>query len=600
VAPRGAAADPSWQKKVSKGSYLILEGDSALAASFGFRSAGESVDVTSLVDIHRPKLSLILEKPVRVRPASIPAGAQVFTKDKWLATPLVAGLKLGAGGVLWVAANPGVHGYERFPYLPQALTDLGWEPPIRASRTWAFFDYSYRTHVDLDYVAPQWHKAGISALHVAAWHFYEPDPERDLYLNHLIEVCHREGIQVYAWLELPHVSEKFWADHPQWREKTAVLQDASLDWRRLMNLANPDCARAVKSGISGLLRRFDWDGVNLAELYFESLEGAANPSRFTPMNDDIRSAFRQEAGFDPIDIWTSRKDERSMRLFLDFRTSLAHRMQHEWLTEMEKAKTYHPDLDIVLTHVDDRLDKSMTDAIGADSGRAFGLLKDHPFTFLVEDPATLWNLGPDRYPQIARRYPSSPKLAIDINVVERYQDVYPTKHQTGIELFQLLHLAAASFPRVAIYFENSILPPDLPLLSPASAIVTKFEHAGDTLIVDSPRGFSAKWVGSASVDGTPWAALDGREILLPSGPHQIEPSRAILGPHVTSFNGDLVSAVCRGPELRIAYSSSGRALATIDCEASAVNVDGHVFELKQIGHTVQLPAGIHRVSIVCK
>jgi len=33
----------------------------------------------------------------------------------------------------------------------------------------------------------------------------------------------------------------------------------------------------------GLINRLDLDGVNMAELYFESLEGAANASRFTPM-----------------------------------------------------------------------------------------------------------------------------------------------------------------------------------------------------------------------------------------------------------------------------------------------------------------------------
>ena len=45
--------------------------------------------------------------------------------------------------------------------------------------------------------------SGISALQVAAWHFYDVDPEGDAYLRKLIEACHREGIQVYAWLELP-------------------------------------------------------------------------------------------------------------------------------------------------------------------------------------------------------------------------------------------------------------------------------------------------------------------------------------------------------------------------------------------------------------
>ena len=50
--------------------------------------------------------------------------------------------------------------------------------------------------------------------------------------------------------------------------------------------------------------RFDWDGVNLAELYFESLEGHDNPARFTPMNDDVRAEFQADvAGFDPLELF---------------------------------------------------------------------------------------------------------------------------------------------------------------------------------------------------------------------------------------------------------------------------------------------------------
>jgi len=600
VAGPGTKAGPEWRGLVESGAYLILEGESPLAASFGFKPQAPLVEFTSMVDTHQPKLPLILEKPLSVQVFTVPVGAQVFTKDRWSAAPAVAGMKVGRGAVLWVVASPGVHGYERFPYLPQALASLGWEPSIRAERTWAFFDYSYRTRVDLDYFAARWHKAGISALHVAAWHFYEHDSERDSYLNHLIEACHREGILVYAWLELPHVSNKFWDEHPQWREKTAVLQDAALDWRRLMNLANPECNRAVKLGVSDLIHRFDWDGVNLAELYYESLEGAGNPSRFTPMNDDVRSRFRAENGFDPVDLWTSRKDARSLRQFLDFRTSLARQMQQEWLLEIEKARTFHPDLDIVLTHVDDRMDKGMTDAIGADSNRAFSMLKDHAFTFLVEDPATLWNLGPQRYPEIARRYPASQKLAIDINVVDRYQDVYPTKQQTGIELFQLVHLAAESFPRVALYFENSILSPDLPLLSAASAVVTKFERGDAQLRVDSPRGFSTAWEGPALVDGVPWAALDGKRIILPAGEHLVRVSAGSVASRLVAFNGDLVSATSVGKEIRIVYNSSGRALATLDCDAGNVKVDGKAIAARQIGRTLMLPSGERRASVVCR
>ena len=104
------------------------------------------------------------------------------------------------------------------------------------------------------------------------------------------------------------MSEKFWAQHPEWREKTAIGQDAQLDWRKLMNLTNRDCFRAVSVGVTGLVNRFDWDGVNLAELYFESLEGIGNAARFTPMNDDVRALFQQQAGFDPRELFSTRKE----------------------------------------------------------------------------------------------------------------------------------------------------------------------------------------------------------------------------------------------------------------------------------------------------
>ncbi len=387
----------------------------------------------------------------------------------------MAGFRRGSGGVLWIAVSPGAQGSERFPYLLQALGDLGFEPPFKSSQLWAFFDSSYRSRADVDYFAERWRKAGISTLHVAAWHYYDADPQRDEYLKKLIEACHKQAILVYAWLELPHVSEKFWNDHPEWREKTALLQDAQLDWRKLMNLTNRDAFAAVSKGVRGLLGRFDWDGVNLAELYFESLEGYLNPARFTPMNSDIRDEFKSKQGYDPFELFDTNsprhpsKDATGMRALLEFRAELARRQQTEWIKEMENLRRTRQHMDLVLTHVDDRFDKQMRDLIGADAGRVLPLLTQHDFTFLIEDPATIWNLGPQRYPQIAAAYdpltPRKDKLAIDINIVERYQDVYPTKQQTGTELFQLIHLSSGAFPRVALYFENSILRDDLPFLA---------------------------------------------------------------------------------------------------------------------------------------
>ena len=603
VARTGAPASAEWNGRVEKGAILILEGESSLADLFGFRRGKQNVRVNSLTDIHRPKLPIVWENGLELPVFDLPAGARVFARERWTGAPMTAGMRRGAGAVLWVAVPPGEKGYERFPYLLEALCDLGMDPPFRSSRLWAFFDSSYRLRVDLPYFAARWRNAGIAALHVAAWHFYEPDAERDAYLARLIEACHREGILVYAWLELPHVSEKFWDDHPEWREKTAVLQDAQLDWRKLMNLTNRDCFRAVAAGVKQSIARFDWDGVNLAELYFESLEGTGNASRFTPMNGDVRALFQKQSGFDPIEIFGARKDEASRKAFLDFRSDLARRMQEDWIAELETVRREKPYLDLVLTHVDDRLDTGMREAIGTDAGRVLPLLDTHTFTFLIEDPATVWHLGPQRYQSIAERYraltPHGEKLGIDINIVDRYQNVYPTKQQTGTELFQLVHHAAGNFQRVALYFENSLLPPDLKLLPSASATVTRIEKMGLKTIVDSASGVGLPWKGPAMVDGQLWPAADDDAVWLPAGPHSVEPTGRPSGARLVRLNGDLRAArAVNATTIEFSYQTTARAIAILDRPPLRAQIDGAEEPLQRAGpNTILLPRGQHVVTI---
>jgi hypothetical protein len=263
---------------------VIVEGTGKAAHDLGFTVSGNTLPVRHICDVHAPKLEILWEQAIEVPVVQPPADFRVFASEKWTGAPVLAGKRTANGAILWMATPPGPTGIERYPYLLHAAVDLGLHLPARTANLWAFFDSAYRIRADVDYLAKRWREAGISVLHAAAWHNVEPDAAQDAYLQQLIEACHRHGILVYAWLELPHVSEKFWADHPQWREKTALGQDAQLDWRKLMNLEDPECRKAVEELIAGLLNRFDWDGVNLAELYFESLEGVSNPARFTPMN----------------------------------------------------------------------------------------------------------------------------------------------------------------------------------------------------------------------------------------------------------------------------------------------------------------------------
>jgi len=606
VIPEGAVADPAvWLKRVDEGALVVLTGASPLAAALGFQPGQGALSVRSVVDERAPKLPIIWEKTESLPVFALSSGARIFVRERWSKAPLLAGVRRGQGAVLWLATGPGAQGHEKFPYLPQALAEMGAVSPFRGNSLWAFFDSSYRLRVDVDYFAERWRRAGISALHVAAWHYYEPDAGRDEYLRKLIEACHRRAITVYAWLELPHVSEQFWNDHPEWREKTALLQDAHLDWRRLMNLANPDCAKAVDRGVTGLMQRFDWDGANLAELYYESLEGMANPARFTPMNDDVRRGFQAEHGLDPIELFRG-KNDFGTRAFLEYRAGLARKLQSDWLAKMEAIRRAKPQLDIVLTHVDDRFDTRMRDLIGADAGRVLPLLDTHDFTFLIEDPATIWHLGPTRYPRIAERYQPltahREKLAIDINIVERYQDVYPTKQQTGTELFQLVHLSSQAFQTVALYFENSILAPDLELLPASASSVTAASRETTGITVESQRGTGLLWNGPAKVNGKLWPVGDGRVVWLPAGRAVVEAASEEAPIRILDLNASLRSAEVTAGGVTFSYRSSSRALAVVDRRPSVIEIDGArvapVVEASGANWVVHLPRGEHSVVLV--
>ncbi len=246
----------------------------------------------------------------------------------------------------------------------------------------------------------------------------------------------------------------------------------------------------------------------------------------------------------------------------------------------------------------------MRDLIGADAGKVLPLLDQHDFTFLIEDPATIWNLGPQRYPQIAERYRPLTnhfdKVAIDINIAERYQDVYPTKQQTGTELFQLLHLASRAFPLVALYFENSILTPDLPLLSAAAANVDRLEREGDRMTIGSRYGVGVQWRGPASVNGRTWPVHDADTLWLPPGASRVEPAARDAAFTVADFNGRLQSARALDNGVELSYQSSARAIAVLSARPRSMELDGLARDAGAVESkgkfVVMLPRGQHLVT----
>jgi len=109
-------------------------------------------------------------------------------------------------------------------------------------------------------------------------------------------------------------------------------------WRYLMNLADTSCRNKVFEEARQFLLRYNWDGVNLAELYFDPIDdGRQDPENFTPMNSTVRDEFKNKSGFDPVLLFDStsnhywKKNTDDWMNYISYRKDLCYRIKIQFL-----------------------------------------------------------------------------------------------------------------------------------------------------------------------------------------------------------------------------------------------------------------------------
>jgi hypothetical protein len=377
----------------------------------------------------------------------------------------------------------------------------------------------------------------------------------------------------------------------------------------------------------GFLRRFDWDGVNLAELYFEAGRGMADSALFTPMHPSARRDLRSLLGADPVGMfsphselyWRNRPAVRNM--VTEYRVRMLDRIYHEVLAVFEKIRKERTGFEVIVTAMDSYGSPELREQIGVDMPGILRLQKEFGFALQVEDPERRWSTDPMRYvsmgAEYAARLGSPDKLLLDLNILSfRKPDVvtpFPTSIQTGTECFELVRAASLGAPRATIYAESSINPQDMMLLSAAYAANVNMQRAGNTYILTAPHQVMLKLpraIKEVYLDGTPFAPVRDNLYLVPAGRHTVVPVTDMTGtmsphqfyPHILSFTGTLLSMESAMRTLNFQYTSDGRCLVTVNREPHDVTVDGQALAFTPMkgndGYTFFLPPGAHRVEVV--
>jgi len=490
--------------------------------------------------------------------------------------------KVGRGTVLALGVDPfagALQGYELLPTLgAEAAADLGANGPRRDAAEFYFDPGTIK--LDPQQAAARF--AGARAVFVAGWNY----GYLDYPYAQLISALHARGIRAYAWLEPPMVNLTLWNEHPECREKTQSGADARVDWRSLIALEDPRCFELAWQIWRGLLTSYDWDGVDVAELYFEAANGRTD--RMTPFHPSALRAFGHDPATDP-------------QGFLAWRTMEVTRLNRELATRIH---TLDPRLDVELTVIDDELDPAEGGGVGSDVHALAQVARDVGGSLQVEDPFTTWTLGPARYATLSAKVtPLLPagSAFFDLNVVPRLGG-RPTAQMTGGELALSLANAAARSGRVAVYTTSELPDSDLAnipaALAGAAATGDGTITAPWTVTIASPRHGWDRLL----FDGRPWPVADG-VALVPGGSHRIAWLPGATGdPALTRLDAELIAASAGARVLRATYTTAATAWAVVDRKPVSLRVDGTAANVTPAqdpagGWTIRLPAGRHAVVL---
>ena len=612
---------------VKKGGCLITDRRSKLTTALNIRFLDTEMKVHAVRDKLFPQEHITWAENQLIRKFETSEQDEAYCVDAATGLPIVIGRKFEKGKILFFGtafdANS-MYGYSNFPYALEYVKDyFDIKPVVKKNNLEFYFDPGLRKTTSIESSIKQWVKEGIRIVHVGAWHEY---PKWKYDYARLIKLAHENGILVIAWIEAPQVSLKFYQNHPEWHEKNYKNEDVSSGWRNPVALEDEKCLQASIDEYLKLLKGFDWDGVNLAELYFDSDKGFENPAKFHPMHPaacaEVMSKYKINLKkiFDTNSPFYWKTNAHVRECVTKYRSEKIYELHDKILTAIYGFAKSKPGFQIMVTSMDSYGSPELKEEIGVDCDHIIELQKKYGFLLQVEDPANKWSTEPNRYKKIGELYAQklggTDKLLLDLNILQfRNKDIvtpFPTLVPTGIESYQLINSSALGAPRYTIYSEATVNPQDIPMFSFASASQVEYGQTDAGYDVDSPTSFTIqlpKKYKIVLVDDQHIIGNRDNEFLIPAGAHTILYdddklpgfSTVEIQPQIMSFTGNLLKIKYEMRSVIFTYVSQGRGIVSLSQAPSKIKIDGKLVDTEVMQgrdcYSFFVPDGKHDVVV---
>lgn len=585
---------------------VITSGFSNLSDELGIEKTEKQMRVRSIVDNYYPNVEINWPKGQIVNIFESPGDSYFIYQDKDTQKPLVVSASVGNGQYIFLGPmfdSATEKGITRFPYfLSHVFNTFHFFPLVRGAGAEVYFNPAERMDIDVEKLVKYWRRSGVKIIHAAGWQVF---PEWTYDYKRLIRNAHGHGMLVYVWLEPPYVNDKFWKDHPEWREKNALGEDIVVEvWRKPMALGDPEVLHGAIQEWKSLLHSYNWDGVTINRVGFEAER--KSPQDYTPFYPSVRERFQDKYGFDPVSLFAPssefywKKDPESFNQFENFRNRLAFDCVKALLEMLEDVEySQKSDLEIILSYDEGRKNSGIKLEELKDLKAKFG------FKLQLIPEKNKWSFPDKEFDLI--------QLSVSPSGKTSFIPQAPTSYPTGLAFYNQIHKFIHHHQRFTLFSENSLYEVDTMMLPFVFASQSSEKWTDKGLVLRSPHSgeilFSNETLEHVWIDGNPAGSFYKNHLIVPVGEHLLTPQKESAQrfqseTRIIHFSGDLLKSEAVRKGIKLDYRADKRTVLVLNEKPRRIQ---GIHEWAEInpekssqGWTILLPRGEHSVSIKTK
>ncbi len=591
---------------------LITGGTTPLADELNIQSIGEKIPVSEPSDLFYPGVE-VQWNPARECPVfAAPETAEYIYRDRDSGNPLMVSVPYGDGRFLYL--GPLLDGEtataaSRFPhFLTHMFRSLNYFPLLRGWGIEVFYNPAEREDIAVEDLIRYWRISGIRVIHTAAWQFFR---EGTYDYSRLIFLPQNNSMRVYAWLEPPFVHNKFWQNHPEFREKNAFGKDADFTWRLPAAMGETEARAAALREWQRILTHYDWDGVTINHLGFNA-EWPLAPETTTPFSTSVRRKFQTRNGFDPVELFQPSSSHyhsnhpEDLQTYLEFRRALSR----EYLEEL---------LDMILG-LNAGLNKNMEILTAYDARKPDpGIAREWLHT-LKEDYSLSWQYIPGE--NEIWRPASAPFSAQQVRINppasgKPFAPGMPTRYPTGTGLYNRLLFLKNQGQRIILFSESSLYEVDAHMLPFLAASGHHQAWEPESVHIHTPHSgeivFSNGAIKGMLVNGHLSANFSKKHFLVPAGHISLAPSQSVSSgffgslkskTRIVDFSEDILKTQTGWRGLTVEYQAGKKAYLVLNERPTEIRINEKKSNIQMEkglkGWTLPVPAGQNRLDIITR